>query len=55
MFQRIIHEQWTLIVPVISFVVTASVFTFVTIRALQLPKDRREKLANLPLDSEPKP
>lgn len=50
MFHRIIHEQWTTIVPIISFAVTVSVFTFVTVRALRLPKERREELAAIPLD-----
>lgn len=50
MFHRVIHENWTTIVPVISFVVTVSVFTFATIRALRLPKERREELARMPLD-----
>lgn len=50
MFQRVIHENWAAIVPVISFAVTAGVFFFVSIRALTLPKERREKLARIPLD-----
>ena len=54
MFHRIIHENWTTVVPIISFVVTAGIFTFVTIRALRLPKDRREELASIPLDGNPK-
>lgn len=56
MFKRIILEDWTLIMPIIAFFFTASVFAYTTIRALRLPKDRRESLANLPLsDSKPKP
>ena len=50
MFHRVIHENWASIVPVISFTVTAGVFLLVSIRALALPKDRREKLARIPLD-----
>ncbi len=50
MFQRIIHEHWVTIVPIFSFVMTASVFTLVSIRALTLSKSRREELANIPLD-----
>lgn len=50
MFQRVIHENWATIIPIISFCVTAGVFLFVSIRALSLPKERREKLANIPLD-----
>ena len=54
MFHRIIHENWTTIVPIISFVVTVGIFTFVTVRALRLPKERREELAAIPLDRNPK-
>lgn len=52
MFQRVIHENWATIVPIISFVITAGVFTLITVRALRLPKSRREHLASLPLDHE---
>jgi hypothetical protein len=50
MFHRVIHENWAAIVPIISFVVTAGVFLLVTIRAIRIPKSRREKLARIPLD-----
>jgi hypothetical protein len=50
MLRRIIMEDWALIVPIISFAVTATVFLTVSIRAIRLPKDRREKLARIPLD-----
>jgi hypothetical protein len=50
MLQRVIHENWTSIVPIISFAVTAGIFLLVSIRALTLPKDRRETLANIPFD-----
>lgn len=54
MFHRVIHENWTAIVPIISFVITAGVFLFVSIRAIRLPKNRREELASIPLDGNPK-
>ncbi len=50
MFHRVIHENWATIIPIISFTVTAGVFLMVSIRALTLPKERREKLARIPLD-----
>lgn len=50
MFHRVIHENWATAVPIISFVVTAGVFLFVSIRAIRLPKDRREHLSRIPLD-----
>lgn len=48
MLKRIIMEEWALIVPIISFAVTAGVFLLVSIRALTLSKARREELANIP-------
>jgi hypothetical protein len=50
MFQRVIHENWAIIVPIFSFTVTAGIFLFVSIRAIMLPKKRREELARIPLD-----
>jgi len=52
MFQRILHEHWVTIVAIFAFAVTAVVFLFVSIRALRLPKKRREHLANLPLEDD---
>lgn len=50
MFQRIIYDHWASIVPIISFAVTAGIFLMVSIRALALPKPRRESLANIPFE-----
>lgn len=54
MLQRVIHENWASIVPIISFTVTAGIFLLVTIRALTLPKSRREALANIPFEENSK-
>jgi hypothetical protein len=43
-------EEWALIVPIISFAVTATVFFTVSIRAIMLSKARREELANIPFE-----
>jgi len=50
MFKRLIYEDWMAIVPIISFVATAGVFLFASIRALCLPKKRCEQLAAMPID-----
>ena len=55
MLRRIVMEEWALIVPIISFAVTATVFLTVSIRALTLSKARREELANIPFGENPKP
>ena len=49
MFKRVIYEDWTAIVPIISFIATAGVFLVATIRALCLPKHRCEQLASIPI------
>ena len=50
MFRRIIIEDWSIIMATVAFFFTATVFCYTTVRALKLPKERREKLANLPLN-----
>jgi hypothetical protein len=50
MFKRIICEDWTVVMPVIAFFFTATLFVYTSIRAIRLPKARREKLAGLALD-----
>ena len=52
MFQRIIYDNWTSIVPIVSFCVTAGVFLLVSLRAITLPRERREQLARIPLEKE---
>ncbi|MBK1882105.1 hypothetical protein JIN85_06755 [Luteolibacter pohnpeiensis] len=50
MFKRILHEDWTHIIPFISFGLTFAVFVVATIRALRIRPGERERLATLPLD-----
>jgi uncharacterized membrane protein (DUF373 family) len=50
MFQRVLHEQWTSIIPVISFVLIFGVFVVATIRALRMKQGEREHLSSLPLE-----
>lgn len=50
MFKRLIVDDWTVVLPILAFVFTAGVFAYTTVRALKLPKNRREQLAHLPLD-----
>lgn len=49
MFKRVVHEDWTTIVPMIAFGLMFAVFVITTIRALRLGKSEREHLATLPL------
>lgn len=50
MFKRMIVEDWAHLIPYIAFFIFATVFVFVTIRALRLGKDERTRLAALPLE-----
>jgi hypothetical protein len=50
MLKRLIMEDWALIVPIISFTVTVTVFLTASVRALLMSKPRREELARIPLD-----
>ncbi len=50
MFKRVVHEDWTTIVPMIAFALMFGVFVVTTIRALRLGKSERERLATLPLN-----
>ncbi|MFT4177498.1 MAG: hypothetical protein QM627_12710 [Luteolibacter sp.] len=51
MLKRLILESWSEIMAVVAFFFTAAVFCYTSIRALKLSKERREALANLPLQS----
>lgn len=53
MFKRIIYDDWTSFVPLISFWFTFAVFLVITIRALFLKKDTVRHLENLPFEDEP--
>jgi hypothetical protein len=50
MFKRMFIEDWAHIIPFISFFIFATVFVFVTIRAMRLDKAERTRLAALPLE-----
>jgi len=50
MFQRVIHQDWAAIIPIISFIITAGFFVAISIRAIRLKKSEREHLAHIPLE-----
>ena len=54
MFKRIIYDDWTGIIPIISFWLTFGVFIAICIRALLLKKARIEAMKQLPLEEDPK-
>jgi hypothetical protein len=50
MFKRIIYDEWTNIVPIISFCLTFGVFLAIVIRTLLLKKTTVSHMENLPLE-----
>ena len=52
MFKRIIYDDWTSIIPIISFWLTFSVFIAICVHALLLKKSRIEEMKQLPLEED---
>lgn len=52
MFKRIIYDDWTSIIPLISFWLTFGVFLAITARTLLLKKATVSHLENLPLEDD---
>ncbi len=52
MFKRIIYDDWTNIIPLISFWLTFGVFLAITVRALFLKKSTVNHMENLPLEED---
>jgi hypothetical protein len=52
MFKRIIYDDWTSIIPLISFWLTFGVFLAITVRALFLKKSTVSHMENLPLEDD---
>ncbi|MEO0795632.1 MAG: cbb3-type cytochrome c oxidase subunit 3 [Verrucomicrobiota bacterium] len=53
MFKRIIYDNWTDIVPILSFWLTFGVFIGITIRALLFKKDYVNHMGSMPLEDDP--
>lgn len=52
MFKRIIYDDWTVIVPQISFWLTFGVFLAIVARAMFLRKSTVEHLESLPFEND---
>ena len=50
MFKRIIYDEWTTIVPLISFWFTFGVFLTISVRAIFMKKDAVRHMEQLPLE-----
>ncbi len=53
MFHRVTYEQWTTVIPVVSFWLLFVVFVAATIRSLVMTRAHAERMAALPLDDTP--
>ena len=52
MFKRIIYEDWTQVIPIVSFWLTFGVFIAICIRTLLLKKSKISELEQLPLEND---
>lgn len=52
MFKRIIYDEWTTIVPLISFWFTFGVFLAITVRAYLLRPKTVEHMEQMPLEDD---
>ncbi|PXA05666.1 hypothetical protein DDZ13_01985 [Coraliomargarita sinensis] len=52
MFKRIIYDDWTTFVPLISFWFTFGVFLAISLRAFLLKKSTVQHMENLPLEED---
>ncbi|MDA7882045.1 hypothetical protein N9A94_07035 [Akkermansiaceae bacterium] len=52
MFKRILHEDWTSIVPIIAFVVTFTIFIVAIVRSIRMKQTLSDDLASLPLEDD---
>ena len=52
MFKRIIYDDWTSIIPLISFWLTFGVFLAIIVRALCMKKSKLHHMESLPLEED---
>jgi len=50
MFRRIIFDHWVSIFPLISFVVTATVYFAISRQALRMTPEQTERLSRMPFE-----
>lgn len=52
MFRRILVENWQTTLTLVSFAIFGAVFVSVLIRTALTPREKINKIANLPLDND---
>lgn len=49
-FKRVMFEDWSLWIPMVSFGIFFMVFILISVRAVRIDKAETERLASLPLE-----
>ena len=49
-FKRVMFEDWSLWIPMVSFGIFFIVFILISVRAIRIDKTETERLASLPLE-----
>ncbi|MGK0188909.1 MAG: hypothetical protein ACI9R3_004723 [Verrucomicrobiales bacterium] len=52
MFKRLIYEEWQSIIPILAFLLTATGFVILTVRAIFIKPDQSTHMAQLPLSDD---
>ena len=52
LYKRLSLEEWQNVLTFVAFFLTFGAFIYFTIRALRMKKDKRDHMANLPLEEE---
>ena len=52
MFKRLSLEEWQSLLTMVAFFLTFAAFLYFSIRALKMKKEKRDHMANLPLEEE---
>ena len=50
MFRRLILEHWMSLFTLVAFVTARSIYLSIGWRALRMPREQRDRFANLPLE-----
>ena len=52
MWKRLQLSEWTEVITIVAFVLTAAAFVYFVVRAVRMRKEKADRLASLPLDDE---
>jgi hypothetical protein len=50
MFKRVIYDNWSLIIPVVAFAFTSTIYFVMVVRAMLMKTERGDQMAALPLE-----